>query len=893
MQDEEMAIPLKNISFDNLKLLEEYFQTYKSSPQSLDTSWGHLFTTVPEKSALSTAATAKCDQIRIEQLITAYRSFGFLAANVDPLNQTKSDIEELKLVNLGFLQAENRRLFPTCSLCKGEPFLPLEQIVSTLQSIYTKRIGIEYFFPPFTPNAVASWIQEHFESLRGTIPLTIEQKYEIFRLLSQAELFETFLHTRFVGQKRFSLEGCETLVPMLWFIMEQASTLGAEDIVLGMSHRGRLNVLANIFQKPLSAIISEFHGKAITDGTKTSDVKYHKGFSSTIESRQKKALNVKMCPNPSHLESVNAVVLGETRAKQRLKNGNQNAVVPILIHGDAAISGQGVVYESLQLSKLSGYTVGGTIHIVINNQIGFTALPEDSRSTLFCTDIAKAFGFPVFHVNAEDVESSVWAALSALQLRNTLHTDVFINLNCYRKYGHNESDEPAFTQPVVYDLIRKKKSIRELFYERLLKEGNIDRAQIEDEYRKALHTAFEEVKENGEKQQLSQPEVASATKQQKISYKALEELAGEISTIPENVTIHPKLKKNLDERLVDLRKEKELYRVDFSFAEALAIGTILQESISCRLVGQDSRRGTFSQRHAAICDQNRGTFYYPFNHLKKRNEKTFFEVYDSSLSEYAALGFEYGYSIGDSSCLVLWEAQFGDFANGAQIIIDQYIAAGESKWGSNSALILLLPHGYEGQGPEHSSARMERYLALAAENNICIVNPTTAAQYFHLLRRQAFSLSQIKERKPLIIFTPKGLLRYPACTSSLQELTDGKFQEIIDDTVTKENIECLAFCQGKIYYDLLAKREKLGDKKVALIRIASYPHATKFLWVQEEPMNAGAWSFIQAQGFAPFHYVGRKPTASPAVGSHEVHAEEQKEIIDAVFLHQRFNEKRV
>ena len=908
MVDEDMAkekaFGVKSIGVENRELIEEYFRAYTNCPTDLDSSWTRFFSEDLPTAQRIPLQGPECQALRIEDLIRAYRQYGYLAASTDPLKKLQSEVPELELSNLGFNKAEWLSLFPTCGLLP-EKDATLETLASKLTAIYASRLGIEYY--PFTTNEVANWIQKRFEMLGGNIPLTKEEKFETYRLLSQAELFEGFLHTRFVGQKRFSLEGAETLIPMLFLMFERSAKLGAEEVVLGMSHRGRLNVLANIFQKPLADIITEFNGKEDPEQKSAGDVKYHKGFSSVLKT-QGVTLKLKMCHNPSHLESVDAVCEGQVRAKQELARERGDAdyykkVIPVLLHGDAAISGQGVVYETLQLSRLKGYSVGGTIHIVINNQIGFTALPEDSRSTPSCTDIAKAFGYPVFHVNAEDVESCVWAAKCALDLRNELATDVFIDLNCYRKYGHNESDEPAFTQPLLYEEIRKKKSIRELFYAQLLQDGDVDAKRIETEYQLALHTAYEEVGGKEGKEALKNSEDKSSeppiNRAKKISAEELEEIAVKLTTIPETIKPHPRLKKNLEQRLRELHEKKLQYTVTWAFAEALAFGSIVLSDTQVRLVGQDTRRGTFSQRHAAIADQKTGEFYYPLKELKK--EQASFDVYDSSLSEFAALGFEYGYSLGNPESLVLWEAQFGDFANGAQIVIDQYVAAGESKWGNHSKLTLLLPHGYEGQGPEHSSARIERFLQLAAEDNMYITNPTTPAQYFHVLRRQAFS----SLRRPLIIFTPKALLRHPVCISTLEELATGAFQEVIDDTVIPEKVERVVICQGKIYYDLLAMRQKVAPDSVAIIRLEQlypfpkeemkkilvrYTKAQEFLWVQEEPENAGAMSYIQTLGFVQLQYIGRKRSASPAVSSHMVHEKEQKEILESVFPDMRIKE---
>lgn len=721
----------------------------------------------------------------------------------------------------------------------------------------------------------ARWMEA---KVRENKPLTQQQEEHALELITKAELFETFLHTKFVGQKRFSLEGAETLIPMLSFIIEQASLSGVTEVVLGMTHRGRLNVLAHIFQKPLSDIISEFKDLEYDVLEGSGDVKYHKGHSAVIDLLNDRSILITMISNPSHLESVDPVATGFTRGRQKeLQDTSKSKVLPIIIHGDAAISGQGVVYETLQLSRLKGYEVGGTIHIVLNNHIGFTALPEDSRSTEHCTDIAKAFGYPVFHVDAEDPRQAVKAALLAQEFRHEMHEDVFIDLSCYRKYGHNESDEPAFTQPLLYEEIRKKKSIGKLFLESLGKSSS----GIEESYRNTLQEAFSA-------HEMTKKTVEKETKKTALALPSENELyaiAIKLSTLPESFNVHHRIKRNFDERLAGLMAKKGESKIDFAFAEALSFGSLIEKGVPIRLTGQDSRRGTFSQRHAVLVDQKTNACYVPLQACK--NGDALFEVYDSPLSEYAALGFEYGYTLASQKSLVMWEAQFGDFANGAQIVIDQYIAAGESKWGVSSTITLLLPHGYEGQGPEHSSGRMERFLQLAAEDNICIAVPTTPSQYFHLLYTQPFC------KKPLIVFTPKGLLRHPECVSSLHELSQGHFLEVIDDQKERESINEIIFCQGKVYYEVkgvvganqaLVRIERLypfPEKQVTEI-LTKYTKATKWSWLQEEPMNAGAWNFMNSQFRhlgKELRYVGRAASASPATGSHEMHKKQHAQII--------------
>jgi 2-oxoglutarate dehydrogenase E1 component len=891
-------------SFENIAFIERSLQEQKEGKLHLDSSWRSFVQQGPtqEHRQASSIHTESIDEI-----IEAYRRYGFLGVDFNPIPRTEHVEEDL--LSCKKFQARENEQFETQGLL-AEDKAPLHEIVSALKAIYAGRIGIEY---ASAPSDVAHWIQERFEPLCGRIPLGKEQKKAIVQQLIVSDLLETYLHTKFVGEKRFSLEGAETLIPMLQTLVQRGVQTGVEEIVFGMSHRGRLNVLANIFAKPLLDIYSEFDGGQFDTIEGSGDVKYHKGYESNVHMPSEQTVQLTMSSNPSHLESVDPVVQGLVAAKQRLiRDFAQEKVIPVLIHGDGAISGQGVVYETLQMSRLKGYTTGGTIHFVINNHIGFTTLPEDSRSTKFCTDIAKAFGYVVFHVNAEDPESCVWATISALELRQQFHTDVLIDLNCYRKYGHNESDEPAYTQPLLYENIRKRKSIREQFVEKMIQEGAIDQPFVDhlvSSFRAELERVFGEYQKQQERKQeknlveglqasLKQHQDLFAPVPTQIGEIDLIELGRKLVEVPANFTIHPRLLKQLEAKKIDLEAKKASALIDWAHAEMLSIGSCIQEQIPVRITGQDVRRGTFSQRHAMWVDQKTEWRYFP--HQSISSDKQAFCIYDSPLSEFAALGFEYGYSVTRNRCLVIWEAQFGDFANGAQVIIDQYIAAGESKWGNESSLVMLLPHGFEGHGPEHSSARMERFLQLAAEENMRIVSPSSPKQLFHLIRRQA----KMAVKKPLIVFTPKGLLRHPLCVSTLAELATGSFEEIIDDHPQMKKARRLIFCQGKIYYELIQMREKLQDDQVAIIRIEqlypfhgelfskivkSYGMCQDFLWVQEEPYNAGAYSYIREyiEECLPkgsnLVYVGRKKTASPATGSHEVHQQEMRFIIEGAF----------
>lgn len=728
----------------------------------------------------------------------------------------------------------------------------------------------------FEPKEVAAFIEAERQKGRS---FSKDEKQHILHLLNKAESFETFLHTKYVGQKRFSLEGAETLIPMLSYLAEQ----DIDDLIIGMPHRGRLNVLANILHKSYREIFSEFEDVAQDSFEFSGDVKYHKGYSAKIGDKW-----LLLAANPSHLESVDAVVEGIARGRQ--KNGKRERVLPLLIHGDAAIAGQGVVYETLQMSGLEGYTTGGTIHIVINNHIGFTTLPADGRSTQYCTDIAKAFGMPVLRVNAEDPEACMSAIELAYKVRQKFSKDVFIDLDCYRKYGHNESDEPAFTQPKQYQIIRNKASIRTMYHEKLVKEG-VEVALLDQEFKKELQDTHELVREYAKQakndialRKIQERRHLFAKQTTEVAKSRLDEVIAVLCTIPDGFTLHPRLL-----ALIEARRQSKLTAIDWAFSEALAFGTILQDGVGIRLAGQDSRRGTFSQRHGMWVDQKNEERHVP--HAKIARD---FELVDSFLSEYAALGFEYGYSLARPDALVLWEAQFGDFANGAQIIIDQYLAPGEQKWQSKSKLTLLLPHGYEGQGPEHSSARIERFLTLAAEDNMFVCYPSTPAQYFHLLRRQ------VHMQKPLILFTPKGLLRSSACVSPIEAFTSGTFQEVLDDVKDPHPVKRVVFCTGRLYYDLIEHAQ--ADTAIVRIEqlypvdesgleavIKRYTNAVQYIWAQEEPYNMGARSSMYEHiakllpKNSTLEYRGRTESSSPACGSHLVHEKEHKLILESIF----------
>jgi 2-oxoglutarate dehydrogenase E1 component len=889
----------------DISFLESLYACYQSHPEQMDSSWQQFFQVMEAAPSvpITAAKTATDQKARIERLIETYRKFGHLFAHTNPIAiKEQTEPLQLKLDWMGFHPDELNVSFPTLGILPQEQ-AALADIIQALRSIYCGNTGYEYkeCDPP-----LEQWIQQHVESMQYRKELTEKQRLLILNALNRSELFETFLHTKYVGQKRFSLEGAETLIPMLALLLEEGADRGVQEVLIGMAHRGRLNVLANILNKSYEMILAEFDEGYIPDPSEgMGDVKYHKGYAAEYVTANGKKVSVILPPNPSHLESISPVVEGLSRARQMIEKDEleRKKIIPILIHGDAAVSGQGVVYETLQLSQLNGYKTGGTLHFVINNQIGFTTVPQDYRSTCYATSIARAFGIPVFHVNAEDPDSCIRVVLMALEIRQRFHCDLFIDLNCYRKYGHNEGDEPAFTQPLEYRIIRKKRPIRELYHDQLIQQGIIKREMVdllEEEFKKGMHEAYAKVQEQGRPVK-NEPFIEAAKEKYSASQvetgvarDLLVELADRFSRVPEGFQIHPKVGALVKSRLQAVQEEKP---IDWGLAESLSYATLLWEGTPVRISGQDSGRGTFSQRHALWVDQVKEFNYFPLANLKE--DQAYFEVINSSLSEMGVLGFEYGFSVACPQGLTIWEAQYGDFNNGAQIIIDQYIASGEEKWGQQSGLVLYLPHGYEGQGPEHSSGRLERFLTLAGNGNMTIVNPTTPAQFFHLLRRQI----RANLLKPLIIFTPKGLLRLPACSSRLEELVQGSFQTILDDSEALAPIERLIFCSGRIYYDLIAKRTKNQARGIAIVRIEQmhpldeerlktiierYGSAKECFWVQEEPQNMGGWSYMQPYLSAllpnrmPLKYVGRKISANPATGSHYYHEQEQAHILNQV-----------
>ncbi len=844
---------------------------------------------------------AAVKQAQVLQLIRAHRVRGHLLASLDPLGTQPEPHPELELYSYGLSVWDLDRTF-ICDGVGGHQTAKLRDILDVLRQAYCQYTGVEYMH--ITNPEKRAWLQEHFESQENEV-FTVEEKLHILAKLNAAEAFEKFLGKSYIGQKRFSLEGCEALVPSLDSLLSDAAKAGVEDIVIGMAHRGRLNVLVNVVGKSFSQVFQEFEDVDPQSTQGSGDVKYHLGMTGTYTSPEGTDVRVTLASNPSHLESVNPVVEGMARAMQDLANDEQGEkIVPVLVHGDAAFAGQGVVFETLNFCRLEGYRTGGTVHVIINNQIGFTTSPEDSRSTHYATDVAKSIGAPIFHVNADHPQAAVRVMQHAFAYRQQFHEDVVVDIVGYRLWGHNEADEPALTQPLMYDQIRQHRSVRKLSMERLLIRGEIDVETGErmlDDFHQRLASSLADAKGIKDEQDDAQPQPCLEYKEGAVRphietglpEDQLAQYLGAITQLPDGFQPHPKLM-----RLFEARKKSFAGdRIDWGLAESLAFASIVDQGTRIRLSGEDSGRGTFNQRHACVYDAVNGNGHVPLAHVS--DDQGVFEVFDSPLSEFGVMGFDYGYSVASPDALVLWEAQFGDFVNGAQVIIDQYLSSGEEKWRQKSSLVLLLPHGYEGQGPEHSSARLERFLQLASEGNMQIVNASNSAQYFHLLRRQVAA----EERKPLIVMTPKSLLRLPAAASAVADLVSGCFEELIADesTAADEDIDRVVFCSGKVYYDLAARRRELETNNVAILRmeqfypfpgeaivatLARYTNATDVVWLQEEPRNMGGWDFVDerfAELLSDTHrlsYVGRPWSASTATGSHSRHVAEQRSLVD-------------
>ncbi|MBI2840580.1 MAG: multifunctional oxoglutarate decarboxylase/oxoglutarate dehydrogenase thiamine pyrophosphate-binding subunit/dihydrolipoyllysine-residue succinyltransferase subunit [Acidobacteria bacterium] len=843
----------------------------------------------------ATAAVEK--QASVLQLINIYRVRGHLQANLNPLVTEAPTHSELDPGRYGLSLWDLDRSFITGGLA-GRAHATLREILDILRDAYCRTIGVEYMH--IQEPEQKGWIQRRVEGGRRRDWVDLAAKRRILKKLNAAEAFEKFLHRKYVGHKRFSLEGAESLIPMLDFLLNLASTMGIEEAVIGMAHRGRLNVLANILGKSYSKIFLEFEDVDPATQQGSGDVKYHLGATGSHQSPDGRTIDLTLASNPSHLEAVDPVVEGMARAKQDLRRDTERSrVLPILIHGDAAFAGQGVVAETLNLSALNGYRTGGSVHIVVNNGIGFTTAAVDARSSVYATDVAKMVQAPIIHVNGDDPEACVRVIELALAFRQEFKKDVVVDMICYRRHGHNEGDEPSYTQPLMYASIDQRRSVRKLYTEALVNRGDITVAEAEealDDFRNRLEAAFAETHDSApaspDSPRHAPPETADPSVPTGVPRETLDQILTALTTVGGEFELHPKLARQIEARGQMLVRDA----VDWATAEALAIGSLLIEGTPIRLSGQDSRRGTFSQRHSVLVDHRNGAEFVPINHIREGQARLM--PYDSLLSEYAVLGFEYGYSVAWKEAMVLWEAQFGDFANGAQIIIDQFLAAAEDKWGQTSRLVMLLPHGHEGQGPEHSSGRIERFLTLCAGANMRVAVPTTAAQYFHLLRGQVHQ----PRAAPLIIMTPKSLLRAESAKSGAAELTSGSFRQLLHDPAPPHTAAAakLVLCTGKVAHDLIEYRRRTGITDTAIVRVeqlypfpaeelehvlSTYPAVSDIRWVQEEPQNMGAWNYFSARLqrlMPPTHslrYLGRAMSGSPATGSHRVHQAEQEEIV--------------
>ena len=887
----------------------QLYDQYLENPDSVEPSWRSFFqgfdfgmTTYNEENPVEQIASFAANnadsnlvsdklqkEFNVLKLIDGYRTRGHLFTKTNPVRERRVSSPTLEITNFGLSSADLSIVFDAAKVLNIQP-CSLQEIIRHLDTIYCQHIGVEYMY--IRNPEVIQWIQNKLGVNDNQPNFSNDEKKSILGKLNQAVSFENFLHTKYVGQKRFSLEGGESIIPALDALIEKAADQGVEQFVMGMAHRGRLNVLANIFGKSTQDIFGEFDGKDYDQEYFDGDVKYHLGLTADKVTRSGKKININLAPNPSHLETVGAVIEGITRAKQdKYFPENFSKVLPIAVHGDAAIAGQGILYEIIQMAQLEGYKTGGTIHIVINNQVGFTTNYVDGRSSTYCTDVAKVTLSPVLHVNADDAEAVVHAMSFALDYRMQFGRDVFIDLLGYRKYGHNEGDEPRFTQPVLYKLIAKHENARDIYTNKLLSEGVIDPTYVnglEKEYKSDLALNLEESRKKdltiitpfmqNEWQGFTRVSDDQMLEKVDTSYskEGLTAVANAVCNLPSDKKFMSKIQKLINDRKTMFFESDKL---DWGMAEHLAYGSLLQEGYDVRISGQDVERGTFSHRHAIVKVEDSEEEVTLIDKLE--GKKGNFNIYNSLLSEYAVVGFDYGYALANPNALTIWEAQFGDFSNGAQIMIDQYISCGEDKWNNQNGIVLLLPHGYEGQGAEHSSARMERYLQLCARHNMYVADCTTPANFFHLLRRQM----KTTFRKPLVVFTPKSLLRDARCVSSIEDFIQGTFQETIDDeTVNKADVKTLVFCTGKFYYDLTAERELNGRNDVAVVRIeqlfplpvqqlkdiiARYPNADDYVWAQEEPKNMGAYSFMLVNfDFVQLRLASLKAYAAPAAGSY-------------------------
>lgn len=904
------------------QLIDDLYQQYLTYPDTLEPSWKSFFQgfdfALENYGNHSEASTSEyiaqnftsgeipediLKEFQVVNLIEAYRSRGHLFTKTNPVRERRNYYPNLDIENFGLNASDLSKVFNCATETGMSKPSTLQDLIVHLKKIYCDSIGVEYMHINNVEEKqfIRNWLQTN----ENQAQLSNDEKVEILKKLNQAVAFENYLHTKFVGQKRFSLEGGESLIPALDQLISRASKLGVNEVVLGMAHRGRLNVLTNIFQKSYKQIFSEFEGKEFEEDVFSGDVKYHLGASNKIQTESGEEVRINLTPNPSHLETVASLVEGICRAKVvHQYQGDYQQVLPIVIHGDGAIAGQGIVYEVAQMMNLEGYRTGGTVHIVVNNQVSFTTNYLDARSSTYCTDIAKVTDSPVMHVNADDVEAVVHAVRFAADFRKQFGKDVYIDLLGYRKYGHNEGDEPRFTQPQLYSLISKHKNPREIYKTKLLENKTLSTEvldKMDQEFKSLLDENFDaskQIERNSMDVFMAEDwksfpfdKAGELLKSYDTTFNLdkLKEMAIQIATLPSDKKFIKKISRLFENRL----KQVETDTLDWAQGELLAYATLLSEGYNIRISGEDVERGTFSHRHAVVKTEDAEEEYVPLKHVAENQQ---FDIYNSHLSEYAVLGFEYGYAMVSPNTLTIWEAQFGDFVNGAQIIIDQYLVAAEDKWKAQNGLVMLLPHGSEGQGAEHSSARLERFLTLCANNNIIVANCTTPANYFHLLRRQ----QKFPFRKPLVVMTPKSLLRHPKVISTFEELATGSFQPILDDAnANADKVKKLVFCSGKVYYDLLAKKEEINSEDVALVRfeqlyplqntrieevLTKYKNRTELIWAQEEPENMGAWSFMlrhfreqNIQVIAPI------PSGSPAPGSHKKFEIIQNDIVNRVF----------
>jgi 2-oxoglutarate dehydrogenase E1 component len=903
---------MDNLSFlgnMDINAIDQLYQQYRKNPESLETSWRKFFEgfefALKNYNGGEINSEAVDKEFKVLELIDSYRKRGHLFTKTNPVRTRRKYFPTLDLENYGLSDKDLDTEFQAGKEISNSK-TSLRNIEEYLKQTYCHSIGAEYMFIR-DPEKI-KWLKNRIETNRNTSVFSPEEKKEMFIHLKHAVGFESFIHKKFIGAKRFSLEGAEVLVPAMVAAIGKGAELGIEEFTIGMSHRGRLNVLANVLQKPYEKIFKEFEGGEYEAGITLGDVKYHLGYGNTITTLNGHKVILNVAPNPSHLEAVGPVIQGIARSRiDHVYKGDFNKIAPIIIHGDAAIAAQGVVYEVIQMSELTGYKTGGTLHLVINNQVGFTTNYLDARSSTYCTDIGKVTKSPIFHVNGDDVEALVHTIRIAMEYRQTFHTDVFIDILCYRKYGHNEGDEPRFTQPLLYKEIAKHPNPRDIYSAYLITQGVYTQDEIDEilsNYEEILEEKLSQAREltkvsipqflksDWKGYRFAEPVDFEKTTNTGVKRKKLKELAAKITSLPKDKEFFKKIVKLYEDRNTMVKDNK----LDWAMGELLAYASLLDEGHTVRISGQDCVRGTFSHRHAAVVIEDTDQQYIPLKNLSPDQPR--FDIFNSLLSEYGVLGFEYGYALGTPNGLTIWEAQFGDFHNVAQVIIDQYITSAEEKWGLMNGLVLYLPHGFEGQGPEHSSARMERFLNMSANNNIQVVNLTSPANLFHLLRQQIMR----DFRLPLIVLTPKSLLRHPRCTSSLDDFEKGSYQDVIDDPETDiPEVRRVVFCTGKIYFDLLEKKEEFNARDIALVRLEQlhpfpekkiakilkkYRNNLLTLWVQEEPENMGAWYYIQHKmrkyNIIP---VTRMPSGSPAVGLYKIHEIQQKEIIEKVFRH--------